>query len=64
MLVLSRKKDQVIVIGDDIRLKVMHIGKSAVRFGIEAPENVKVNRGEVYALLQEELSKDSHIGDS
>ncbi len=47
MLVLSRKKDDAIVINDNIKIKVIQIKGNQVRLGIEAPRNVRVLRGEL-----------------
>ena len=47
MLVLSRKKDEKIVIGDNITLMVIEIRGDKVRLGIEAPNDVSVDRQEV-----------------
>ena len=55
MLVLSRKKDEKIVIGDDIKIMVIDIRRDKVRLGIEAPRNVTVHRREVYEAIQKEL---------
>lgn len=52
MLVLSRKKDEGIVIGDNIRIIVVEIRGDKVRLGIEAPKDVTVHRDEVYAAIQ------------
>jgi len=49
MLVLSRKKDEKIVIGDNITLMVIDIRGDKVRLGIEAPADVSVDREEVRA---------------
>lgn len=51
MLVLSRKLDQRIKIGEDIEIVVVSISGDAVRLGIEAPRSVKVLRSEVYAEI-------------
>lgn len=48
MLVLSRKTEQTIMIGDDIEVKVVEIRRGKVRLGITAPRNVSVHRREVY----------------
>lgn len=56
MLVLSRTKDQVIHIGDDIIITVVRINADNVRLGIEAPADVPVHRGEVYERIQQEKS--------
>ena len=55
MLVLSRKKDQVIRIGDDISVMVIEVRKDKVRLGIDAPAHVGVHRQEVWVAIQEEL---------
>jgi carbon storage regulator CsrA len=49
MLVLSRKQDQEIVIGDGIKITVLKIKGNTIRLGIEAPRDVKVIRGELAA---------------
>ncbi len=54
MLVLTRKINEKIKIGDDIIINVLEIGKGSVRIGIEAPRNVTVHRQEVYEKIQEE----------
>lgn len=56
MLVLSRKRNEVIVIGDDIKIVVVDIRGDKVRLGIDAPENVKVNRQEVADAIARELA--------
>ena len=56
MLVLSRKKDEKIVIGDQITLMVIDIRGDKVRLGIEAPKDVAVHRQEVYEAIQREAS--------
>lgn len=47
MLVLTRKPAEMIRIGDDIVIKVIKTAKGAVKIGIEAPEDVRVLRGEL-----------------
>jgi len=54
MLVLSRKADQSIHIGDEIRITVVRIRGNRVKLGIEAPGEVSVLRGELVAPLLEE----------
>lgn len=53
MLVLSRKKNENIVIGDDIRVYIVDIRGDTVRLGIMAPDNVPVHRSEVYVAIKE-----------
>lgn len=52
MLVLSRHKDEVITIGNDIRVVVVDIRGDKVRLGIEAPRDVPVHRLEVFKKVQ------------
>ena len=47
MLILTRKRNEAILIGDDIRIKVTSIGDGKVRIGIDAPASVVVDREEV-----------------
>lgn len=54
MLVLGRKTDEIIVIGDDIRIMVIEIRGDKVRLGIEAPREVTVHREEVYDAIRRE----------
>lgn len=57
MLVLSRQKDEKIVIGDNITVMVIGIRGDKVRLGIDAPREVTVHRQEIYEALKRE-SKD------
>ena len=59
MLVLTRKSNQSIMIGDDIEVSVLSIMGEKVRIGIEAPRTVPVFRKEVYLEIQLERSDDS-----
>jgi len=52
MLVLSRKKDESIIINDHIRVTVVEIRGDKVRLGIDAPKDVTVHRREVYEAIQ------------
>ena len=47
MLVLSRKVDDTIIIGDNIKIQVMKIKGNKIRIGIEAPSDLKILRGEL-----------------
>ncbi len=54
MLVLTRKSNQSIMIGDDVEITVLSIMGEKVRIGIAAPRDVPVFRKEVYLEIQEE----------
>ena len=54
MLVLTRKPGEGIIIGDDITIKIIVIKGGAVRIGIDAPQDKKIHRQEVYDRLAEE----------
>ncbi len=54
MLVLSRQRDQTIMIGDDIEITVVDIRGDKVRLGINAPSNIPVHRKEVYDAIKRE----------
>ena len=54
MLVLSRYKDESIVIGDDVEIMVIKVTGDKVRLGITAPRHIAVNRKEIYLKIKEE----------
>lgn len=54
MLVLTRKAGEGILIGDDIRIKVLEEKDGKVRLGVEAPEDKKIYREEVYERICQE----------
>ena len=54
MLVLSRRRDQTLVIGDNVEVTVLEIKGGQVRLGISAPKAVPVHRGEIHAKVIEE----------
>ena len=57
MLVLSRQKNESIMIGDDIEITVVDVRGDKVRLGITAPKDISVHRREVYETIQREKGK-------
>ena len=54
MLVLTRKEDESIMIGDSIEVKVLDVKEHQVKLGISAPRDIAVHRKEVYLAIQAE----------
>ncbi|MEW9123765.1 MAG: carbon storage regulator CsrA [Thermotaleaceae bacterium] len=54
MLILTRKKDESIIIDDKIEIKVVGIEDGKVKLGISAPKDVTIHRKEIYIEIQEE----------
>ena len=57
MLVLSRHRDESIIIGDDIIVTVVDIRGDKVRLGIQAPTQITVHRQEIYDAIQREKNR-------
>ena len=64
MLVLSRHRDESIMIGDDVVITVVDIRGDKVRLGIDAPQEIPVHRQEVYDAIKRENEKSSRLGPS
>jgi carbon storage regulator len=62
VLVLTRKPDQKIVIGDDIVITVLEIRSDSVRLGIDAPVGVKIQRDEIVAAVMASNISATHAG--
>jgi carbon storage regulator len=58
VLVLTRKSNQSIMIGDDVEVSVLSIMGEKVRIGIQAPRDIPVFRKEVYLEIQQERSRE------
>ena len=54
MLVLSRQKDESIMIGDDVKITIVDVRGDKVRLGITAPKSIAVHREEIYDAIQKE----------
>ena len=64
MLVLSRQRDETIIIGDDIELTVVDIRGDKVRIGIKAPPQIPVHRKEVYDAIRRENEQAACLSDN
>jgi carbon storage regulator len=63
MLVLSRQRDETIMIGDEIELTVVDIRGDKVRLGIKAPPRIAVHRKEVYDAIRRENEQAAQLTD-
>lgn len=61
MLVLSRQRDETIMIGDEVEITVVDIRGDKVRLGINAPRTIQVHRKEVYEAIQRENAEASRV---
>jgi carbon storage regulator len=61
MLVLSRHRDESIMIGDEIVITIVDIRGDKVRLGIDAPQDIPVHRQEVYEAIQRENRAASQV---
>jgi carbon storage regulator len=57
MLVLSRQKDESIMIGDDVEVIIVDVRGDKVRLGITAPKSIPVHRREVYEAIKREKAE-------
>ena len=62
MLVLSRKLEESIMIGDKIEIKIVAVHGETVKLGITAPRNIPVHRKEVYEEIEEENKRAATAG--
>ncbi|MEX0876298.1 MAG: carbon storage regulator CsrA [Phycisphaerales bacterium] len=62
MLVLSRQRDETIMIGDEIEISVVDIRGDKVRLGINAPTRIAVHRKEVYDAIRRENTQAARLG--
>lgn len=59
MLILSRRPDESIIIGDDdVKITILSIQGRQVRIGIEAPDDITIHRQEVYDRIQEQSEQE------
>jgi carbon storage regulator len=57
MLVLTRKKNETIVINDNVEITIVDIQNDQIRIGVNAPKSVKIYRKEIYDSIKEENKK-------
>jgi len=58
MLVLSRQKNESIMIGDDVEITIVDVRGDKVRLGINAPRSISVHRKEIYDAIQREKEEE------
>lgn len=58
MLVLGRRVNEYIMIGDDIKIKIVELKNNQVKIGIDAPEDITVHRSEIYNKIQNEKKQE------
>ena len=54
MLVFSRKKDEAIMVGSEIELKIISVGRDTVKIGISAPRHIPIHRKEIFLAIEDE----------
>lgn len=59
MLIISRKKDQKLIIADDIEITILEVGRNRVRFGINAPKHIKIHTRLTESPTPEQLAAES-----
>ena len=64
MLVLSRQRDESIMIGDEVEITIVDVRGDKVRLGINAPRSISVHRKEIYEAIQREKAQNKEQQDS
>ncbi len=62
MLILTRRLEETLCIGDDVRITVLGVKGNQVRLGVDAPDDTPVHREEVYDKIQKEKEVLTHDG--
>jgi carbon storage regulator len=60
MLILTRRTGETIMIGNDVTVTVLGVKGNQVRFGINAPKNVAINREEIHERIKKEKEDETH----
>ena len=63
MLVLSRKQNQSLVIGDNIVITILSIDRDQIRLGIEAPRDISIMRQELFQAVKEQELIEKHLAE-
>ena len=63
MLILTRRWGESIMINDDVKVTVLDVKGSQVRFGIDAPKHISVHREEIYRRIQAEKAQQKQEAD-
>jgi carbon storage regulator len=58
MLILSRRINETLMVGDDVRVTVLGVNGNQVRIGVQAPRHIPVHRQEIYEKIKKEESSD------
>ena len=58
MLILTRRTNETLMIGDDVKITVLNVKGNQVRIGIDAPHDVAVHREEIYQRIKHEKKQD------
>ncbi len=61
MLIISRKKDQKIIVADDIEITILEVGRNRVRFGIKAPKHIPIHTRLKTSPVPEDNAQTSEI---
>lgn len=61
MLVLTRKQNEAIMIGDDIEITILAVEGEQIKLGINAPKNIDIHRKEVYLSIQQENNEATKV---
>ena len=61
MLILTRRMNETLMVGDDVRVTVLGINGNQVRIGVKAPRHIPVHRKEIYDKIKKQESSDSGL---
>ena len=61
MLILTRRMNETLMVGDDVSVTVLAINGNQVRIGVKAPRHIPVHRKEIYDKIKEQESSDSGL---